>query len=328
LLGSGTACYGGRIVYGLISLAGVVVALAAGPGVDVRGDTTCPSAADVRAALDGLVSPAPVATSDVVELRGHDGAVSVRLVGATGEFIAEKPLPATATCPERARAAAVIVAAWETRLRAGLAGALDVPKAEPPAPPPPIAPLPSQPIAAVIRPAPSPAPATIEVAPGAAVLASMISGHVVAGALVETAFSAPSGRFGVGLGGLLVDAHTTAVGAGKGSWRRLGGVVDARSGVRAGRFELGLRAGVALTALSISGSGLPNAKSATLFDPGMLAALRARLHLGALTPWVEGAVAFWPAGHDLYVDGNGDPSATLPSAEVMLAIGLSFAPKP
>jgi hypothetical protein len=110
-------------VSGLIDIAVVLVAMAAGPGVDVRGDTACPSAVEVRAALEGLVLPtAPAAAPDVAELRGHDGGVSVRLVGASGEFIAEKPLPDRETCGERARSAAVIVAAWETRLRAGLAG--------------------------------------------------------------------------------------------------------------------------------------------------------------------------------------------------------------
>jgi hypothetical protein len=296
--------------------------MAAGPGVDVRGDTACPSAVEVRAALEGLVLPTPPAAApDVAELRGHDGGVSVRLVGASGEFIAEKPLPDRETCGERARSAAVIVAAWETRLRAGLAGDLTVQKAEPPPPPTPTLPTPA---ATVNRAAPPPPAAPIEVAPGAALLTSIVSAQLAAGALVEAAFTRRDAGFAFGLGGLLVDAHTMAVGTGQGTWRRVGGVVDVRSGVRSGPFELGLRAGVALTVLSVAGSALPKTESKTLFDPGLLAALRAKLHLGALTPWLEGGVAFWPAGHDLYVVGGGDPSTALPSAEVILALGLSF----
>jgi hypothetical protein len=308
------------MVSGLVDLAVVLVTLAAGPGVDVRGDTSCPSVSDVRLALDGLVlPPAPAAAPDVAELRGHDGGVSVRLVGASGEFIAEKPLPERETCVERARSAAVIVAAWETRLRAGFVGDLTVPKPEPR----PIA-APATPVATVNRPAPLPAAAPIDVAPGAALLTSIVSGQLAAGALVEAAVGRRDGRFALGLGGLLVDAHTTAVATGQGSWRRLGGVVDVRSSARAGRFELGLRAGVALTALSVTGTALPKTESATLFDPGVLAALRAKLHLGALAPWLEAAALFWPAGHDLYVVGSGAPPTALPSAEVMLGLGLSF----
>jgi hypothetical protein len=310
------------MVPGLIDFAVFVLSVAVGPGVDVRGDTSCPSAAEVRLALDGLVlPPAPTAAPDVAELRGHDGGVSVRLVSGSGEFIAEKPLLEHETCPERARSAAVIVAAWETRLRAGLAGDLTVPKPEP-RPTPPAAPA-ATPVAAVNRPAPPPA-APIDVAPGAALLTSIVSGQLAAGALVEVALARHDGRLALGLGGLLVDAHTTPVATGQGSWRRLGGVVDARSSVRAGRLELGLRAGVALTALSVSGSALPKTDSATLFDPGVLAALRAKLHLGALAPWLEGAAVFWPAGHALYVVGSGAPASSLPSAEVVLALGLSF----
>ena len=174
------------------------------------------------------------------------------------------------------------------------------------------------------RPAPPPPVVPIDVAPGAALLTSIVSGQLAAGALVEIAVAPRGARFALGVGGLLVDAHSASVATGQGSWRRLGGVVDARSGVRAGRLELGLRAGVALTALSVTGTALPKTESATLFDPGVLAALRAKVHLGALTPWLEGAVAFWPAGHDLYVVGSGAPPTALPSAEVMLALGLSL----
>jgi len=118
------------------------------------------------------------------------------------------------------------------------------------------------------------------------------------------AFSRRDARYGLAVGGLVVDTHATAVGPGQGAWRRVGGVVDGRARLRAGRVELVLRAGLALTAISVGGRSFSRTSGSTLFDPGVLAALRLRVRVGSVTPWLEGAATFWPAGHTLILDGS------------------------
>ena len=85
----------------------------------MRGNASCPTPGALEAALVGLIpSPAaPAAPPDVVEICDQGGSVTVRLSSARGEVIGEKRLPDRLSCGERAQAAAVVVAAWEARLR-------------------------------------------------------------------------------------------------------------------------------------------------------------------------------------------------------------------
>src|SRR5881394_4197705 len=90
-----------------------VVAGAAGAPLQVTGASTCPSPADVEAAVAGLIEPDTRGqAADVVTLSDAGGALVVNLRRASGEPIGEKRLEAGTSCEERARAAAVVIAAW------------------------------------------------------------------------------------------------------------------------------------------------------------------------------------------------------------------------
>ena len=124
------------VAVSLVSL--VLLAVVADPAVralPVTGATTCPLAADVEAALTGLL-PArdPELPPDVAELKDDTGSVVVTLRRGAGEPIGEKRLDPALSCAQRARAAAVIVAAWEARL-ATPSTALVVEPPPPPTPP-------------------------------------------------------------------------------------------------------------------------------------------------------------------------------------------------
>src|SRR5262245_50992717 len=97
----------------------IVFATVADPSAQalaVTGATACPVAAEVEAALTGLI-PArdPGSAPDVAELKDDAGSVVVSLRRGS-EPIGEKRLEPGLDCAQRARAAAVIVAAWEARL--------------------------------------------------------------------------------------------------------------------------------------------------------------------------------------------------------------------
>ena len=120
---------------GLILLGGLLF-LGTGrspPAVSVHGHTVCPTASEVEAALVGMIAPpGPSDALDVVDLIGDDQRVELKLASASGEPIAEKALPESASCAERARSAAVIVAAWEVRLHPGLQPDLPLLRSPPP----------------------------------------------------------------------------------------------------------------------------------------------------------------------------------------------------
>jgi len=296
------------------------------PPLAVRGSTSCPTAAEVSAALVGLVPPSrPLDARDVVELSGQGSSFSIRLRGGGKDVIAERLLPDSPSCEERARTAAVIVAAWEARLRAGAPPMWPLPA---PAPAP--APLPAPKaggadpaVGPVAARAEAPPPEPLRVATSAAVLASVAGGGIAPAVMLEAKVLRTGSRFAVGVGALAVGTHATTVASGQGTWRRLGGVVDVESRTSFPAFQLQMHAGLALTALSILGESFPMTAGATIFDPGALAGLRLCYRGERVSPWLEVAAALWPRPHALVVAGS-TASANLPPTEALLGVGLSF----
>jgi hypothetical protein len=305
--------------------------LATAAAIDVGGDASCPSPAEVTAALAGLIAPARPATagsgSERLEVAGRGAVVSIRLWSADQELIAERRLPQGQSCAERAQAAAVIAAAWEAHLRAGavpmspLSGGALPPGAI--AQPPPSHPQPPSSHPVVTRAATPPPPEPIRVVTGGALLASVAAGGVAPAVAVDGALVRPGAAFDLVVGALAVGTHSLSLASGRGSWRRVGGFAGLQTGSVWQRVAVELQASVALTAVSITGESFPTTSSATVFDPGGMAALRLRLRGERLSPWLEAAAAFWPRTHSLFVMGSTD-SAELPGFEAFLGAGVSF----
>src|SRR4051812_33838186 len=144
-----------------ISAALLAVTVQAAGVMPVRGPSACPTPAEVGAALVGLVAPvAPPAAPDAVEIVGAGEAGTGKLRSAPGDPSAARGLPPPSSCAERARAAAVIVAAWEAHLRAGATPMWPLAATPPPAPPP--APRPAAPPVAAQAAPPPPVPLHVE----------------------------------------------------------------------------------------------------------------------------------------------------------------------
>ncbi len=332
----------------MVTTALLLFALAADPAlvpVTVRASGPCPSERAVNEALAALVAPAdPLRAPDLAEIDLRGTMLVISLRRASGELVGRRELEAPAGCKERAASAAVILAAWETRLGAHPAGELSLPLTPPPlegttttgAPPPrlttPVASTDTP--ATVRRPPPPAAPAVVPAAAsphdprgavvqvGGALFAAVNADNAAAAVAAEAAWSpAPSG-FGIGGGALYVASHTTAVSPGVGSWRRLGVLADGRRRASWSGVWLEARAGLALTAVVIRGSSLADSGGGTTFDPGALGGLRVGLPQGALNPWLEVAATFWPRPQTLYVRDGGE--AALPRFELLVGVGLSF----
>jgi hypothetical protein len=323
------------MVPALVCFASVLATAAPSSSVSVRGETTCPTADDLRAALVGLVAPGSAdAAPDIAELRARGGVVGVQLSNAKGDVIAEKALPTSGSCADRARTAAVIVAAWEAHLRGGLPGDLAVPAVprEPPPVVPPVAPAPPPVAPAPPPPPPPPVPnpvvvssaPSLEVEAGVGLFASLVSTQAAPAGLAEVVVSRRGGQLSLGLEALAVGTHTANLDpTGRGQWRRIGGAVDGRVRWRWRRFELGVRAGFVLAALAVEGSALPNPGSATIADPGALIGVRGRLPLGIAAPWIDVSAVAWPRTHTLFVSGTSE-SVDISQVELLLGVGVSF----
>jgi hypothetical protein len=301
----------------------LVTFLSTGPGLGVRGNASCPTPAALEGALVGLIpSPAaPSAAPDVVEILDHGGAATVRLSSARGEVIGEKRLPDRLSCAERAQAAAVVVAAWEARLR-GVAAEVRAPMQPPPqaAPPAPVAVVVARPNDRVV--APPPARAPIQVETRAALLASVTSSGVAPAGTFEVSLGRADSPMALELGAVIVGGHSLNVAPGRGVWRRFGGIVELDSVSRWSALALHLHGGAALTAVTIEGEALPMTSGDTVFDPGVTVGLRLALAV-RLAPWVGATAVSWPRAHRLVVGGT-SLTGQLPQFEAWLGAGVTF----
>jgi hypothetical protein len=84
---------------------------------------------------------------------------------------------------------------------------------------------------------------------------------------------------------------------------------------------------VALTAVTVSGRSFAQTSGTTIFDPGVVVGLRARLRFGSLSPWMELAGAGWPGSHTLNVRGT-DSAADLPPFDLFVGGGLAVVLNP
>jgi hypothetical protein len=296
----------------MVAVGWFVLAVVADPSaarLPVMGSTTCPAPAEVEASLGGMI-PArdPELPPDVAELKEDTDSVVVSLRRPSGEPIGEKRLESGLSCEQRARAAAVIVAAWEARL-ATPAAALVVQQTPAPVvvqrPPPPLA----------------PPPATVEVGAGAG---ASINGTTLAPAgTIEIAYLRPQALVIPAIAALMVGGHDLSVGSGNATWRRYGLLATAASRRDWSRAWAAARLGVALTVLDISGSSFPSNGSGVTFDPGAQVGARGGLRTSRMRWWLDGTVAFWPRGQDVYVQGV-PGTTTLPRAQALLSVGASY----
>lgn len=302
------------VVVSWIVLAAAVADPAA-TALPVTGATACPVAADVAAALTGMVPPRdPELPPDVAELKDDAGSVVVSLRRGSGEPVGEKRLDPGLDCAQRARAAAVIVAAWEARLST-----------------PPAALVVQQPAAAgpPVVTAPSPPPATTpplfenNVELGVSAGASMNGTTLAPAATIEVAYAPALARVIPAVAALFVGGHTISVGPGSATWRRYGLAVTAASRRNWAPLWLEGRLGLALTLLDISGSSFPSNGSGVTLDPGVELGARLGLRSRRIRWWLDGTIALWPRGQDVFVDGA-PGSATLPRGQALLSLGAAY----
>ena len=95
-------------------------------GMEVTGDSTCPTPAEVREQLAAL-APAPDGDAAVkpplhrVNISGAGPSVHVELLDLDGQLVAERTLERTGSCSDVAEAVAVILAAWEAKFNPNVA---------------------------------------------------------------------------------------------------------------------------------------------------------------------------------------------------------------
>lgn len=283
--------------------------------LDIQGDCTCPTAAEVSRHLSTLVlrqepdraEPAPHAY-----LSSGEGYVAVELLAPDGELLAERRLARTAPCAELAEAVAVVLAAWQAKLRPALATAA--------VPPPP---RPAMGTVAPLSWVASRPPLAFDA--GIAVLSSIVGSQAAFGAglrAVVLPFAVPLG-LDTALAVTTTHTQSTSSPPIEARWIRPALSLGPNLRLRGRTLMLDLHADGVLALLHVQGVGLRKASSDFGMQFGFAPGLRGlwAWHTGAA--WAGADLFVYPGQDRLFVGNHGEVGR-LPHVEVQLGLGISL----
>ena len=299
-------------------IAALVALWLANPLLDLGGDSTCPTPAEVRdrlAQLSGSTTGHPASDRHRAYLSSADGMVHVELLGPDGRLLAERTLNRTGSCADVAEAVAVVLSTWEAEFNPNVATSVRLP---------PVTPCPTPAPTEVEETKPAPA-AHLRFAVDLGLLASIAGGQAVPGATVAGSLSPARGPFGLAVALSASSAHSQSVGSltDTAHWTRV--ALAAGLQYRLGRSAtmLDLHAGGVIALLHVEGVGLPSTTSDTSAQLGIGAGLHGRWAWNNAAGRIGLDLLAYP-GHDyLEIGGLGD-RGQLPRLEVQIASGLSL----
>ena len=264
----------------------------------VTGSATCPSAGEVQAELQGLLPEGTGRAGEQAEVQPAEAGVRIALRSASGAAVGERILSEPGSCAELARAAAVILAAWEA----------ETPSAAHPGE------------LFGMRTTTPPESWEFELALGA--VASWSDAVAPGGWLSVSA--GPPGRWSGVVSFLGTGSRDIALGPGQVAWRRWEAGVGPR--VRLSRApEWAFQAEAVAAGLSLRGQGFDADGTALQLDPGARLSARVAWWWGPAALWLQLSLGGWLSSQRADVSGATAASVQLPRVEVLVAAGMAYA---
>jgi hypothetical protein len=284
-------------------------------GMEITGDSTCPTPAEVR---EQLVALSPVSDSDATakpalhqaNVSGAGSSVRIELLGPGGQLVADRTLERTASCSEVAEAVAVILSAWEAKFNPNVA----TPVVR--------APDAYEPVVHETKPQPSRA---TPFDAGLALLVSSAGGDFALGARLEGCLFPASHSLGldVALSATSTHSQSIAAPASTAQWTRAALSAGPTYRLRRDVLMLDLHAGPVLALLHVQGAGLSSAASDTSTQLGVQAGARGLWTRANAAGWLGVDVYSYP-GQDRLTIGNYGEVGRLPHVEVQIALGIGM----
>ena len=279
-----------------LGLVGLVIGF-----IELGGATRCPTADEVAARLRDLVPDAAAATAprERVTLAEQGGALELALHDGSGRTIGRRRLEA-APCADLAQAAAVVIAAWDTDLRAGQAPTLVLPR---PPPPPRLA---------------------LDVAGG--FVASFAGAAFAPGGELALTLGPRRGRLAgriLATGTATRDLDVGQAAPAHVSFTRASLALGPVVRFRPGRFVIDLGGHASAALVYLAGVGFADSASAWDADVGLGGGVRAALRLGRVAPYLGARVEGWLRPLSARVTGPTGGTVALPRFEVLLGAGLA-----
>ena len=313
----------------MMATALLVLGLAAtnAPPVQVRGDSICPTAAEVAAMLPELL-PAERAYPDIawIEAAGLD--LQIELRSPTGEVRFSRRLNSSGTCADLATIAAVVIASWTSErnpdislLQPGVLAPPGAPPSEPTAPPAPPAPAAQTTSKHPVAPPPG-RTRHFDFAVGLGSTAN--SAGLVGAARVEVGMRGR--RFGLRAGFAAETARDETIEARTVSWRRCGLSLGPTLTVVAKPVVVDMRADIFAGFTTVAGHGFEPDHQSSAVAPGLALAVRVGTATGWLRPWIEVGGQYWLASQEITITRaqQPNPKVPLPRLEARLFAGISI----
>jgi hypothetical protein len=285
--------------------------------LEISAPGNCPASEVVAAEIDRILggtrqSAGGAAGLDRADIDEEAERVRVRLVGSDGRIVGERSIQtAAADCAERAAAAAIVLATWETDLRSPVT--LDPPS-----------------VAAEAPPAPSPSPWSAALGLAGLGVASTTDAWAPGASLDAEIAHRRGWGLRTTLWGTGARYEPLATGVGRARWTRwaLGIGPSFRSDV--GPVRIAAVAELALARIAVSGDGLSRAYGDAMLDWGARGALEV-----SVTPWAPArrgpialvvglGAAYWPRRHQVMAVGLAATTRTLPPVDALMSLGLRW----
>lgn len=296
-------------------------------GVSLQGDPVCPSADQVRVALQSMMSTADfVAVTSVIRLAEVPGHVRVERLEESGAVEASRLVPVDSTaCEQAAERVALLVALWEAQLESGVvlelppeapAPETDVPQSVSPQETPPVAPP---------KPLERQMPTRVESSASLGLFAERSGGSYAPAASLTLRVRGANG-FGLAASFSVAGEHQMEHPAGAGArvhWQQsalaLGPCYAATKDAFAPFVQLQLLTGL----LRLRGSGFDRNIAGREWDFGSRAELGVLLGRGRLRPFVSAALSYRLRRQSVVVRGS-DGGQALPHLELLLGAGVAW----
>ncbi len=277
--------------------------------VPVVSDTECPSAPAVQSELSELI-PALGSPAAEVRVRSTGEALLVELA-SEGEPLRSRELRMEGDCAARARASALIAAAWLDALPAQPIDAPEPPRVSGP------------------QPAPPPQAQPVSIARswlGLGAFGLADGWGASAGVLGDVQF----GGFGPVAAGLSLAvplARRADVGQGTATWWRPSAEITLRVPLGRGAWSVAPGLGAVVALLRVSGRGYDHDNTDTVSSLGARAHLRIQRQWANRRMWIEAGTRVWPFEQHVRNDVKAGETVAraLPRWDGQLAVGVSFA---
>jgi hypothetical protein len=286
----------------------LILPLAVTGVLSLTGSGTCPSPEDVAAILARPARSDASSVGRFVELDENDQEEILRLKQDSQRILAERRLSRSGvSCADLAKAAAVIISAWELP---GGEWTPDVPSLSATAPPP-----------TVSRAAPK-RPSLLRYDAFAAILGSVAAdGTLAVGAEGGVALTRAAARWMGRVSLFGTDTRSEAIGFGAIEWSRVALAAGPAYRFGGSRWQLDLHADALLALVIVEGRG-GTESSALNVDPGLRAGVRGMRRWGRTAVFVDVGVVGWLRSQAVQSPGMAEV-VEIPRLEVQLAAGVA-----